>query len=313
MDRNTDTQVFLIDASIYIFRSYFSLPDNWHSSDGKFSTHAVYGFTRFLIDILRGTKPKYIFCAFDESLKTGFRHQLFSAYKSNRELPDPALAFQLDACRQVCRVLGVAEMASSVYEADDLIGSMVNRCRQCGLQAVIVSRDKDLMQLIGKKELYWDVGKSNPKTSEQLAEKLMFDCDQMVDYLALVGDQSDSIPGVPGVGDKTAKQLLSFYPTVDEILTHLDQLQELPIRGAKQLAEKLNLGGDQLRLSKQLATIVTEADVTESISDIHWLGVHTDAFDMFDAEMGFHGVFNTKIAKLMIRPNAAMLRGQSDV
>jgi 5'-3' exonuclease len=312
MNRSADEQVFLIDASIYIFRSYFSLPENWHSPHGEFSTHAVYGFTRFLIDVLKETKPRHIFCAFDESLTTGFRHQLCPAYKSNRELPDPALAFQLNACRQVCRVLGVAEMASTVYEADDLIGSMVSRSRRRGFHAVIVSRDKDLMQLIGKTESYWDFGKSTPKTSGQLAEKLMFNCSQMADYLALVGDQSDSIFGVPGVGDKTARQLLSFYPTIDEILDNLDQLQDLPIRGAKQLAEKFSLGEKQLRLSKRLATIVTKPDATSSIRDIHWRGVHPDAFDIFDVEMGFNGAFNTKLESLMRRPNIGILRGQSD-
>jgi 5'-3' exonuclease len=301
MAETNQHQAFLIDASIYIFRSYFTIPENWHSSDAKLPTHAVYGFTRFLIELLAKTKPNYIFCAFDESLTTGFRHQLCPMYKSNRELPDEALAFQLNACRQVCRVLGVAEMASEVYEADDLIGAMVSRSRKRGIQPVIVSRDKDLMQLVGDQELYWDFGKSLPKTNAQLSETLMIKCDQMPDYLALVGDQSDSILGVPGVGDKTAKQLLGFFPTIEAILEHRHQLQDLPIRGAPQLADKLSASEDQLRLSKQLATIVTHTDITAPIKSLTWQGVHRDAFELFDEEMGFNRAFHNKLEMLRMR------------
>jgi len=122
-------QAYLIDSSIYIFRSYFTLPENWQALDSGHPTHAVYGFTAFLLDMLRSKNPEHLFCAFDESLRSGFRHQLCPDYKANRELPDEALAFQLNACRQLCRVLGVAEMASATYEADDLIGAVAKNTR----------------------------------------------------------------------------------------------------------------------------------------------------------------------------------------
>ena len=147
-------QSLLVDSSIYIFRSYFTLPENWHAPESQLPTHAVYGFTSFMLDLLKQKQPDYIFCAFDESLRTGFRHQLCADYKANRELPDAALAFQLNACRQLCRVLGVAEMASDIYEADDLIGSMASTMRGAGVQPIIVSRDKDLMQLVRDQDLY---------------------------------------------------------------------------------------------------------------------------------------------------------------
>jgi len=92
-------QAYLIDSSIYIFRSYFTLPDNWQALDSGHPTNAVYGFTGFLLDLLRNKNPDHLFCAFDESLRTGFRHDLCADYKANRELPDEALAFQLNACR----------------------------------------------------------------------------------------------------------------------------------------------------------------------------------------------------------------------
>lgn len=294
-------QAFLIDSSIYIFRSYFTLPENWRAQESGYPTNAVYGFTAFLLDILRQKQPDYLFCAFDESLGSGFRHQLCADYKANRELPDDLLAFQLNACRQLCRVLGVSEMASTTYEADDLIGAVAANVRKMSGQPVIVSRDKDLTQLIQSGDLYWDFGKSQPQTQDQLESQLELGCGQMADYLALVGDSSDNIAGVPGVGAKTAKQLLSHFRSVNDILAHLDQLQDLPIRGAKKLADKFNHHRDQVLLSRRLATIVTDIDQAPNVSDIGWQGIYYGAFDIFCEEMGFANAFASRATQLKQR------------
>ncbi len=295
-------QSFLIDSSIYIFRSYFTLPNNWKSIDSNYSTNAVYGFTNFLINILQQTEPKYIGCAFDECLGTGFRHQMFSDYKANRELPDDALAYQLKACRQLCRVMGIFEVASSIYEADDLIGSMVRTTKMEGIQPVIVSRDKDLMQLIDDDVLYWDFGKSQPQNKKRLEDKLEIKCSQLADFLALAGDSSDNIPGVDGIGVKTARQLLSFFSNVESIIEHLDQLEDLQIRGAGKLADKINMSKDQILLSKQLATIVTDIDDGPEVGELAWKGVQMQAFEIFADEMGFGSSFESRIARLKQRP-----------
>ncbi|MGB1403203.1 MAG: 5'-3' exonuclease [Porticoccaceae bacterium] len=294
-------QAFLIDSSIYIFRSYFTLPDNWRAQQSRYPTNAIYGFTAFLLDILRQKQPDYLFCAFDESLGSGFRHKLCGDYKANRELPDDALAFQLNACRQLCRVLGVSEMASTTYEADDLIGAVAANVREANGQPVIVSRDKDLTQLIQPGDLYWDFGKLPPQTCEQVESQLQLGCGQMADYLALVGDSSDNIAGIPGVGAKTAKQLLSHFRSVNDILAHLDQLQDLPIRGAKKLADKFNDHRDQLLLSRRLATIVTDIEEAPNASQIGWRGIYCDAFDIFCEEMGFATAFVSKASQLKQR------------
>jgi 5'-3' exonuclease len=294
-------QALLIDSPIYIFRSYFSLPENWYSLEPKFPTHAVYGFTGFLLDLLRRQQPEYIFCAFDESLGTGFRQQLCADYKANRELPDEALAFQFNACRQLCRVLGVCEMASEEFEADDLIGSMASAVREKNVQPVIVSRDKDLMQLVRGQDLYWDFGKSTAKGQAELEAELDLGCDQMADYLALVGDKSDNIRGVPGIGSKTAKQMLSHFSDVEAIMSHLDQLQDLPIRGAKKLADKLAGCADQLQLARQLTTITCDAESVPSLQAIEWEGIHLDAFEIFCEEMGFGSTFSRRTADLKSR------------
>ena len=294
-------QALLIDSSIYIFKSYFSLPEKWHAEDSQYPTQALYGFTNFLLDLLKKQQPQYVFCAFDESLKTGFRHQLCPNYKINRELPDEALAFQLNACRQLCRVLGIAEMASPQYEADDLLGAMAKQVRNAGMQPVIISRDKDLTQIIEEGDLYWDIGKSQPKNHQQLEQDLGVGCHQMADYLALVGDSSDSIAGVPGVGPKTARELLSWMPSIEHIIEHSDQLGDLPIRGAAKLSDKIVNNKDQLLLSRKLATILTDIDDIPSCENIQWQGIYQDAFGLFTDEMGFGDVFNHRAADLRQR------------
>ena len=294
-------QALLIDSSIYIFRSYFTLPENWHAEQNGYPTQALYGFVNFVLDLLKKQNPNYIFCAFDESLHTGFRHQLCANYKINRQLPDPPLAFQLDACRQICRVLGIAEMASDRYEADDLLASMAAEVRLSGVQPVVISRDKDLKQIIKSDDLYWDIGKSSPKNQQQIEEDLGFRCQQMADYLALVGDTGDSIAGVPGIGPKTACQLLSHYLSVDAILANCDRIQDLPIRGAAKIGDKIALHREQILLSRQLATIVDNTDSVPSCDAIAWQGVHTDAFALFCDEMGFGEIFNNRCAQLKQR------------
>lgn len=294
-------QAYLIDSSIYIFRSYFTLPDNWQALDSGHPTNAVYGFTGFLLDLLRNKSPEHLFCAFDESLRTGFRHDLCADYKANRELPDEALAFQLNAFRQLCRVLGITEMASNTYEADDLIGAVAQNARRENAQPVVVTRDKDLTQIIESGDLYWDFGKAPPKTQRQVEKDLELGCQQMADFLALTGDSSDNIAGVPGVGAKTAKQLLMHYADIQTILEHLDQLQDLPIRGAGKLADKLDNGRQQLLLSRQLATIVTDIEEAPNLSQISWQGIHRDAFELFCDEMGFANSFNDRAKSLRAR------------
>lgn len=295
-------QALLIDSSIYVFKSYFTLPEKWHADETGYSTHALYGFANFLLELLKKQQPQFIFCAFDESLQTGFRHQLCPNYKINRELPDEALAFQLNACRQLCRVLGITEMASNQYEADDLLGAMAKQVRSAEMQPVIVTRDKDLTQIIQQGDLYWDIGKSQPKDYKQLERELGVGCHQMADYLALVGDNSDSIAGVPGVGPKTARELLSWMPSVEHIIENSDQLGDLPIRGAAKLSDKIVDNQQQLLLSRQLATIVTDIDEIPSCDKIQWQGVLQDAFELFADEMGFGDIFNARAAQLRQRP-----------
>jgi 5'-3' exonuclease len=166
---------------------------------------------------------------------------------------------------------------------------------------VVVTRDKDLMQLIEAEDLYWDFGKAPPKTQRQVERDLEIGCQQMADFLALTGDSSDNIAGVPGVGAKTAKQLLLHFPDIHAILDHLDQLQDLPIRGAGKLADKIDRHREQLLLARQLTSIVTDIDAAPKLEQIAWQGINLDAFDLFCEEMGFAGKFYDRAKQLKAR------------
>lgn len=253
---NGPAKRWLVDASIYIFRAYFSLPPNWQSQNG-YSTEAVYGFTHFLLDLL-AAHPSHVGMCFDESLETGFRHRLYPEYKCSRALPDPALAFQLAACREVAEVLGFTCFASEEYEADDLIGCLLSELHLEAEPVAILTRDKDLGQLLKRPQDYlWDYAADKKIYAQDIYQRFGVWPEQMVDYLALVGDSSDDIPGVPGIGAKTAAAILA----TGDINHHLDypeRLAALPLRGARSLAQKLSGAREQIALAQRLAAIVVD-------------------------------------------------------
>lgn len=251
---------WLIDASIYIFRAYFSLPPNWQSEDG-YDTEAVYGFTNFLLDLCLQAPSRVAVC-FDESLETGFRHQLYPEYKASRALPDEALAFQLGACQEVAAALGFACFASDKYEADDLIGCLLAHLTAESEPVAILTRDKDLGQLLLREQDYlWDYAADVQLYRGDIFEKFGVWPEQMVDYLALVGDASDDIPGVPGVGKKTAAQMLANKLSLAALMAEPNRFASMTFRGAKGMAAKLAEHADQIALAQQLAAIVCDVDL----------------------------------------------------
>lgn len=264
---NNDVPVYLIDASIYIFQAHFSPYVECFDRDGN-DLSAVYGFTQFLLQFLRRSKPNFAAVAHDESLFCGFRHELSPDYKSNRELPDENLAMQLAACIEICEVLGLTAYSSKVYEADDIIGTLANNIRQSdpGRQANdyamhIVSKDKDLAQLlIGDKDCLWEFSQNQRRYAKDIESDFGVTPSQICDYLALAGDSVDCITGVPGVGPVKARELLSHFGDLDTVYAKLDAVKELPLRGAKGLADKLDQHRESAELSRKLATIVCEVD-----------------------------------------------------
>jgi DNA polymerase-1 len=252
--------VYLIDASVYVFRAWHSLPPEIADRDGN-PTQALYGFACFLSDLLERRQPRYVAVAFDASHGSGFRHQLYPPYKANREAAPEALKRQFALCREFCRHLGVAEFASEQYEADDLIGTLAQRCRDEGQPVTVVSRDKDLAQLIWPGDVFWDYGDAAEYRYEQIAARFGVPPERMADYLALRGDSVDNVPGVPGVGPKTAAALMAVFATLEELFEGLDAIVALPLRGAAGLQERLRLHRDAAYLARSLTRIVCDAPI----------------------------------------------------
>jgi 5'-3' exonuclease len=288
-------RVYLVDASIYIFGAYFSLPEAWHSDEGL-PTQAVYGYTRFMLDLLENSKPRYVVAAFDESLGSCFRHEIYPEYKSNRELPDEALAFQIEACQLLTCLLGVRTEASEHFEADDIIATLARHASEAGRGTTIVSRDKDLAQLLvdpGNRLLDYRAG--TELDAESFRQQKGIGAEQLVDYLALVGDRIDNVPGVPGVGDKTAVSLLQQFGCLDAILADPDQVAASGIRSAKRIAAKIREFQGQLELARNLVRLVSEVPVAGSLESMERQSTDLQPVLEFLDRLGLVAAFESRL------------------
>lgn len=252
--------VYLIDASIYIFRAWFSVPDSMRGENGQ-PVNAVYGFSRFLTEFVERSEASHVAVAFDESLTTSFRNEIYPEYKMNRELPPEELSRQFKLCRRVAEAAGLYCTAHEQYEADDLIASKALEMREHGFRNAIVSGDKDLAQVLRGQDFWWDFARDEQRDIHRVKDKFGVPPEAIQDYLGLCGDAVDNIPGVPGVGPKTAAALLQKFGTVEDIYANLPDIVNLKIRGAKTLPNKLRDHESQALLSKQLATVAYDAPI----------------------------------------------------
>lgn len=251
--------VYLVDASIYIFRAWFSMSDEFVNAAGE-PTNAVYGFSGFLCSLLEQTSAEYVAVAFDESLSTSYRNEIYPLYKANRDPAPPDLKRQFGWSRAVAQAMGLPCFADARYEADDLIGTLADHWRERGHPICLVTSDKDLAQLVGEKDHWWDFSRNQKLNSKQLTEKFGVRPEQMADFLALTGDAVDNIPGVPGVGPKSAGALLGHFGDLDSIFERLAEVEHLSIRGAKSLQKKLSENREAAELAKKLTVIETAVE-----------------------------------------------------
>jgi len=257
--------IYLVDASYYVFRAWFALPDTLRDDRGR-PVNAVHGFARFLGDLLEKVDPERIGVAFDESLTACFRNDWYPPYKANRELPPAELEHQFARCRELTRAFGVADLASARYEADDIIGTIAVRAQARGVPVTIMSRDKDLAQLLRPGDQLHDPATGKRVRYEDVRDFLGVRAEQVADFLALTGDAVDNIPGVPGIGPKTAAGLLAAFDSVDDLLAGLDGVRALALRGAARVAAALDLHREQLALNRRLTTIACDAPVTTGLA-----------------------------------------------
>ena len=256
--------MLLVDASVYIFRAFHSLPSSLTGAEGR-PINAVHGYATFVAGLLAGIDDREVAAAFDESLTRSFRNQLFADYKANRETPPQALVDQIAACREITEALGMATLSSPVYEADDLIGTLA---AGADTPVTIVTSDKDLAQLLGPTDTLWDYARETRYDAAAIEAKFGVPPAAIADYLALVGDPVDNIPGVPGIGAKSAAALLGRFGDLDTLLADPAAVAASGLRGAASMATRLAEHADSARLSRRLATIVTDLDLDAGQRDI---------------------------------------------
>ena len=251
---------YLIDASVYVFRAYYSMPDDMVDEQGN-PINALYGFCRFLGDFMEQVRPEHVAVLFDESLTGSFRTEIYPEYKANRDPAPEELKRQFAQCRRFTRALGVLECAHPRYEADDLIGTLVSEGRAAGIPSTIVTRDKDLAQLVSKEDVFWDFAGKGKVRYDDIPEYFGVWPEQIADFLALAGDAVDNIKGVPGVGRKTAIALLEHFGSLEAVYENLEAVHEVNVRGAKTLGPKLETHRDAAMLARQLTGIACDAPV----------------------------------------------------
>jgi 5'-3' exonuclease len=281
--------IHLIDASPYIFRGYYSIPTSMKAPDGL-TTNAVYGYTNFLIQLLKKERPSHIAVAFDGSLTTSFRNEIYPEYKAQRELPPAELEAQMDACWQVTRAMGMQTFIDDRYEADDIIGALVDKFITKSHRAVIVSSDKDLTQLVNEQVSLWDFARDRRFDAKKVTEHFGVRPDQMVDLLALMGDKVDNIPGVKGIGQKTAVALLQKFGSLESIYDKVDLVDGMELRGARSIKQKLIDGKELAEISKRLATIVFSVPVETELDLLAYRGAKPDQIEPLFERLGFSGI-----------------------
>lgn len=293
--------VWLVDASLYVFRAWHSMPDEFRDADGA-PVNAVHGFARFVLDLLERHKPARIAFAFDESLDANFRNALYPAYKANRDPAPPELKRQFGYCQQFCRALGLRVLADGHYEADDLIGTAAAHVRRQGHSALILSADKDLSQLLDDGDEQWDFGRNERWSAQGVKARYGVHAHQIADFLGLTGDAIDNIPGVPGIGAKTAATLLGHFGSLDALLERLAEVPYLRLRGSAQHAERLREHRELALLSRQLATIARDAPLPEDFGNGERSPADPETLDALCERLRFGPITRRRLLQLPAPP-----------
>src|SRR5688572_29006555 len=238
--------VYLVDGSGYIFRAFHALPPLTRS-DGT-HVNAVLGFTNMLLKLLDETDADHIGVIFDAG-RVSFRNEIYAEYKANRPDVPPELIPQFSMVREATRAANVACVEMEGYEADDIIATYACRAKEAGAEVTIVSSDKDLMQLVNDKVRMLDPIKNRPISFPEVQEKFGVTPDKVIDIQALAGDSTDNVPGVPGIGVKTAAELINTYGSLEELLARAAEIKQPKRR------ENLLANAELARISKKLVTL----------------------------------------------------------
>ena len=276
-------RLILVDGSGYIFRAFYALPPMTRA-DGT-PVNAVFGFTSMLLKLSQDMEGENILVVFDAA-RTTFRNKIYKDYKANRSDPPEELVPQFSLIRDATEAIGLKSLEVAEYEADDIIATYVKFAVKQKIETVIISSDKDLMQLIQGGVSLYDPMKNIPIGADGVIEKFGVTPDKVIDVQALAGDTSDNVPGIPGIGIKTAAQLINEYGNLENLLENAQQIKQNKRR------ESLINHSELAKISKQLVSLFSDVPLPYSINDLKWTPRNDEKLLKFLRENNFKRLEN---------------------
>lgn len=270
---------YLVDGSAFVFRAFYAIRQELTTSDGT-PTNAVFGFKNMLQKLMRQEQPDYLAVVFDERGPT-FRHKADPTYKAKRKRMPDELAVQLPLIHRLVEAHNIPKLSLQGYEADDIIGTLSHRLEAEGLDVVLVSGDKDFCQLVTQHITIFDPMKDQRIGEAEVEERFGVEPARVIDVLGLMGDSSDNVPGVPGIGEKTAKKLLETYGTIEELLARVDEVKQ------KKWRENLIEHAASARHSRQMVTIDTNVPIDTGLDALKFEPPDIEALRALYEELEF--------------------------
>jgi DNA polymerase-1 len=273
----TQETLYLVDGSSYIYRAYFAI--RHLTSPGGHPTNAIYGFIQMLLKLLKDYNPQHVAVVFDAG-RTTFRTEMYPEYKANRASMPDDLRVQMEPIREVVRAFNIPTLELQGYEADDIIGALAGRFAEAGGKVVVVTGDKDLMQIVTEQVTLLDTMKGKVSGITEVIERFGVGPKQVIDILGLAGDSSDNIPGVPGIGEKTAAKLILEFGSLDQLLE-----KSAEVKGKN--GEKLREFREQALLSRRLATIECNVPLEVALESLIAREPDQETLNAFFKKYGF--------------------------
>ena len=283
----TQPSVYLIDGSSYIFRAFFALPPLKNAVG--LPTHAVYGFTSLTLKFINQYRPEYLAVVLDAGRET-FRNDIYRAYKENRPEAPPQLIPQFPYIRKVLEALNLPLLEMRGFEADDIIATLTKTFSSQGIKVIVVSSDKDLMQLVTDGVRLLDSAKGKWIGLEEIKQKFGVEPHRVVEVMGLMGDSVDNIPGVKGIGEKTATALIQRYETLENLFERLDEVETMGLKGAARIRRALAEGKERAFLSRTLATVKRDVPVETNLADLRYRAPDIASVRALFAELEFHNL-----------------------
>ena len=283
-------RLFLIDGSAFIFRAFFAISDNSKTAAGL-PTNAILGFTNILLKFLKQYQPDYVGVALDAGRVT-FRNEMFAGYKANRPAAPAELIPQLPYLRKILDALNLPLLEVPGYEADDIIATLCEQLCKQNCELVVVSSDKDLMQLVSDGVKLLDSAKDRWITRNEVVEKFGVGPEHIIQVMGLMGDTSDNIPGVKGIGGKTAGALIQHFLTLENLYARLGELDQMNLRGAPRIRELLEKNKYNAFLSRDLATVKRDVPLQVGLPELKFTGFNRERLRTLYLELELTSLMN---------------------